>query len=892
MKYFYLITICFFISFNFCFAQNTQINIPINNSQTIPRVVIENISLDKEIYNSGETVTGKIKFLNIGDSNQSDIYYAISLAGDFSTSTNAWNIPNIIYDTKTFGPLIIKSGESSEINFSYNLPDGISGEGLGLRVLTQLQTGLPISWNNAFFKKIEGQDIPLEVKQNYISVDGQDFSSQSGPTIYPNNNAEIKIKLYNPTDKEIIVSPYIEIFDRFISDNILKTIQKEFLKIPAKSEKDLIIPVDKNLEPKVYLSRISLYDLNKKLRAPKLQTRYIIGGKPIATIQTVYTNDTSLTKNKPLNLSVSYSGSPRDLNTGQDLKIGEAVLNVKLFNEENNELIGENSITKSDFDVDFGTVDIQVVPKKYAQKIRVEAFIIKDQNILGKYNTSINLPEKKSDFLFSYIDFVIISILLLGFISLFIFRKKINTKLFFCISLILIIATIIFVLIKDDLVFAQPYVQINNPIGQDVLRGSDINITGVIVDLRCLNAIGQVYATSTIIGVPGTTNTVSYIHQNVNQHFQFATDYNYFSFLQNTQNLEEKRYTVQVEFSSVQTGIFNNSVSWINKCNSTDGLCRYTYWTSSDPVPAPYGYLSKATSTFNILFPSEGYLDGVNGSCAAWGWVCDKSNYASSTQVHFYVDSDSFQNYAGYTTANINRPDLVSAGVCGGYANHGYSFDIPAQYKDGQTHNLYAYGINIGKDSSSVFLNSMLIGSPKQFNCPAPQSGVCGSAASVYASSSVSFNGAYCGLGQNPVVTPNFPDKGQASQWTCSGVNGGSATTCTASRCSDYQSLENGVCISSTQGVSQIDARLSPNIVNYGEYCTVNISTPGINIADVNGVCGLFKNNIKQVDQDLLTPGFQVQGGSVYRVLCQDGGQLLATSKDLNCLINPKTKEL
>ncbi len=102
-----------------------------------------------------------------------------------------------------------------------------------------------------------------------------------------------------------------------------------------------------------------------------------------------------------------------------------------------------------------------------------------------------------------------------------------------------------------------------------------------------------------------------------------------------------------------------------------------------------------------------GYQDGVDGSCVASGWAQDPDVPSSAISVHFYVDG----TFAGATTAGNYRGDL-----CGGYGcYHGYSFTMPAQFKDNQNHSVTAYAI----DSSGAGPNPALGNSPKSFQCAA-----------------------------------------------------------------------------------------------------------------------------------------------------------------------------
>ena len=106
-----------------------------------------------------------------------------------------------------------------------------------------------------------------------------------------------------------------------------------------------------------------------------------------------------------------------------------------------------------------------------------------------------------------------------------------------------------------------------------------------------------------------------------------------------------------------------------------------------------------------------------SSSCdAITGWSCDPEDYAAPLEIHFYADGPSGTGtIIGTATANLPREAGVAAS-CGGNANHGFRFTTSADYdiiRDGQSHTIYAYAINIGATGSNILLPA----SPKSFIC-------------------------------------------------------------------------------------------------------------------------------------------------------------------------------
>lgn len=93
-------------------------------------------------------------------------------------------------------------------------------------------------------------------------------------------------------------------------------------------------------------------------------------------------------------------------------------------------------------------------------------------------------------------------------------------------------------------------------------------------------------------------------------------------------------------------------------------------------------------------------------SGSAGGWALNNSNQAQAVTVRIYLNAPYNQGglLAGSVTANQPRPDLNKGGIVG---DHGYTFSIPKQFLDGQSHSLYVYAVGPGESLVS------LSGSPK-----------------------------------------------------------------------------------------------------------------------------------------------------------------------------------
>jgi hypothetical protein len=133
------------------------------------------------------------------------------------------------------------------------------------------------------------------------------------------------------------------------------------------------------------------------------------------------------------------------------------------------------------------------------------------------------------------------------------------------------------------------------------------------------------------------------------------------------------------------------------------------------PVPVPPPAPTPTPQPTRNAAPI-GYLDGVSSNGTASGWAYDPNQSASSIQVHFYLDGAAGHGgtLIGSVSASTGRSDVNAAMKISG--NHGFEYSMPAQYRDGKQHKLYAYGI----DTTNSGLSTLLQGSPKTFAIAAP----------------------------------------------------------------------------------------------------------------------------------------------------------------------------
>jgi len=125
---------------------------------------------------------------------------------------------------------------------------------------------------------------------------------------------------------------------------------------------------------------------------------------------------------------------------------------------------------------------------------------------------------------------------------------------------------------------------------------------------------------------------------------------------------------------------------------------------------------ARAASLANFGATAIGNFDGAGSDLLMYGWALDPDYDTRNVEVHFYVDgaAGAGGTFAGNTLADQPRPDVnkVVLNSAGNYVSgdHGFVYQLPANYADGRSHSVYAYAI-VQPGGSNPVLNPL----PKMF---------------------------------------------------------------------------------------------------------------------------------------------------------------------------------
>jgi len=122
--------------------------------------------------------------------------------------------------------------------------------------------------------------------------------------------------------------------------------------------------------------------------------------------------------------------------------------------------------------------------------------------------------------------------------------------------------------------------------------------------------------------------------------------------------------------------------------------------------------VANVTVANNVNMVPVGWLDSADCDVVK-GWTCDANDYGAQLDVHLYEGGGYLVGtLLGVVKADVYRADLL--GVCGGNGYHGFNFVVPDLLKDGKSHDVYAYAINVPRNDNG---NPLLNGAPRTINC-------------------------------------------------------------------------------------------------------------------------------------------------------------------------------
>lgn len=386
-------------------AQTGEVT-PLTQEFRQPQVYILDLSLDKTELKIGETVKGSFTLLNDGDVTESDIYYKVSLDGEYVDGLSRYT-----YDSLMNGPVFLKAKESKKISFSYKVPDSfLNGDNLGIKVRILTRSGAPLSFADVLIKVTGGSGF-ASIEKAEVIIGNESFDITAGPTIKEGEKVLLSYALKNASKGELSFTPVASISDLSKPDVVSQQVSGAVISLKSGETKTFSLELPNfDYKPGVYFGSVDFVSGTSK-KAPTLPFRYIVGGN-IVTIHSVTANVSAVKVGDQFSTTVSFSGQPFDIrleDLGTSSSTQKYTLAIKITNEKG-QVVSEYKGLQDLSMVSAKTFNL--IANQPAKALAASVEVWDGEKMITDYKTEISRLED-AGLAFSYSDALIMAALII-----------------------------------------------------------------------------------------------------------------------------------------------------------------------------------------------------------------------------------------------------------------------------------------------------------------------------------------------------------------------------------------------------------------------------------------------------------------------------------------------
>jgi hypothetical protein len=225
---------------------------------------------------------------------------------------------------------------------------------------------------------------------------------------------------------------------------------------------------------------------------------------------------------------------------------------------------------------------------------------------------------------------------------------------------------------------------------------------------------------------------------------------------------------------------------WYWSCTGVNGGSTSSCFANRAPDPIN-GQCGSSNGGSFVDAPTSGLCNSGTSSSVTlllgtWRWTCSGLNGGSTSSCFATKLPDPINGLCGTAhnmTYAYNATGYAPYTQCSSGSPSSTLFPLP-----GMSAAWVCNGLNGGSNSGTCIAHRN----------NAPGNGVCGTAAKTYEAEDTAFTGTLCLIGTASPASPIFPVQGGTTNWLCNGTSGGTSASCIAQR------KLNGVCGSSDGG--------------------------------------------------------------------------------------------
>ncbi len=421
----------------------------------LPLVTVEDVRVDKRYYDGGDIIVGSFVMANRSDQVVDGLSYAVSVSKRQEGSQD-----EALFGTQKFDErMIFAPGELKTISYSYKSPEYVDGSNYTVRIDAYLNSSIPLGNGESRKVSFVGKAGSLSFNKYYlVTNEGFPYPLESGPTITAGEKESevyLSFSLKNDTKEAVKIIPKISIFNQFKQDTVLKefSLPEQIVDAQTSSDIEQITLPTFQYTPGVYTGVVDFVDSQGVQRAQSLPFRYIVGGD-IATIHTFVSKQQKVEVGEPIDVSLTYTGSPIDIARQQrdpSYKVASSSFDVdiKIFNEKD---VLVASYATSTVVLNQSTLDVSLVAGVDARALSGVAVISKNGKQLFEkkviFSTNYKEARAHSAATKPVILYSALCIVCIGLLFLFKKNQSIRRKIGVIVLLVVVLSLIALALLK------------------------------------------------------------------------------------------------------------------------------------------------------------------------------------------------------------------------------------------------------------------------------------------------------------------------------------------------------------------------------------------------------------------------------------------------------------
>lgn len=374
-----------------------------------PSLYIHDVVFDKPFYYSDETITGSFLITNDNKSSFADnVSFKTEVVGGFDEG----GFPTVTFlSSDNWGDYTIAGGSRQSINFSYKLPKSLPAKDVGIELQAFIKDdSVSGRGSSKFDYRGNVEDYKIETLSLVVVGENNDiFYPLEGPIVKKGEFIDIVSDIFNKTDSEISITPFLTVYKKLTSGEVLRNSNEEKIVLLANETKTHKIALPTfNDKPGSYTAVIDYKDSSGENLVPSIEFRYLVG--PLnPEIDSLTISHVDMTQVEKFTVNLRYADSPLDIRfdadgdsvderfSGNNFDLPKRMMaNVLLINTATQKIISKEEVVFEDS----SNAEIVFDSFEGVSNLTVKAELIRDGVVLDTQESNFDVITDPKKFVF------------------------------------------------------------------------------------------------------------------------------------------------------------------------------------------------------------------------------------------------------------------------------------------------------------------------------------------------------------------------------------------------------------------------------------------------------------------------------------------------------------